>query len=742
MTLTLSIHDDEVHRTNCGGKASSLNELSDIDIADVPRGFVITTEAYREHMREVHEEELDDLLQEDNIHQMSSELRSRILEQDLSERLSELILEEYDANFSDDVMVAVRSSATSEDSEEDSFAGQQDTYLNVQRSNLVDKVKQCWASMFTERACVYREKRDISHDEAEMAVIVQEMVDADVSGVMFTNHPITGEDKLVVESAWGLGEGVVSGEITPDRFVVDNENGDIIEKELPTKKQMFQWDGSDTSIKDVPSNKRESRTLDDSNLSHLTDIANQIRENHGDPQDIEWAISDGNVYVLQSRPITSIEEDTENLQSSEVSDFLVKGLGASPGIDSGSIYNSDRSIGDISEGDILVAETTTPDMVPLMQKANAVVTDKGGLTSHAAIVSRELGVPAVVGTEDATEELENGDFVTVDGDKGVVERGHIRNQTGEGEQDLSNSNSGYKPVTATDVKVNVSLPEMAERASKTGADAVGLLRIEHLVLSLGCTPDKYIAENSRESFTDELALGIKEVAEEFYPRKVRIRTLDAPTDEFRNLEGGESEPDEDNPMLGYRGIRRSLSDDSTFDCQLKAYKKLIDMGYDNVELMFPLINDEEDVDDIMDRMRSAGIEPNDHDWGVMIETPSSAIKIDSIVERPVDFVSFGTNDLTQYTMAVDRNNERVSDRFDETHEAVLTLIRDVIESCRQASVDTSICGEAASKDQMMEEVVECGITSVSVNIDSVDRIRRQIKKKEQKIILEDSLDEQ
>lgn len=741
MTLTLSIHGDGVHRSNCGGKANSLNELSDVDIADVPRGFVVTTEAYREHMREVHEEDLDDLLQQDNIHEKSSELRSMILEEDLSERLSQLILEEYDSNFSDDVMVAVRSSATTEDSEEDSFAGQQDTYLNVQRSNLVDKVKQCWASMFTERACVYREKKNISHDKAEMAVIVQEMVDADVSGVMFTNHPITGEDRLVVESAWGLGEGVVSGEVTPDRFVLNNENGDIIEEELPTKKQMFQWDGSDTSIRDVPSDKRESRTLDDSNLSHLSDIANQIRENHGEPQDIEWAISDGEIYVLQSRPITSIEEDTSASQSSEGSDSLIKGLGASPGVDSGSTYNADQSIEDISEGDILVAETTTPDMVPSMQKANAVVTDKGGLTSHAAIVSRELGVPAVVGTEDATEELENGDLVTVDGDKGLVESGDTGNQTEDDEQH-SDSNNGYQPVTATDVKVNVSLPEMAERASNTGADAVGLLRIEHLVLSLGCTPKRYIADNSRESFIDELALGIKEVAEEFYPRNVRIRTLDAPTDEFRNLEGGESEPEEDNPMLGYRGIRKSLSANSTFDCQLKAYKKLIDMGYENVELMFPLINDEEDVDDIMDRMRSVGVEPNDHDWGVMIETPSSAIKIDSIVERPIDFVSFGTNDLTQYTMAVDRNNERVSDRFDETHEAVLTLIRDVIKSCRQAGVDTSICGEAASKEQMMDEVVECGITSVSVNIDSVDRVRRQIKKREQRIMLEDSLDNQ
>lgn len=741
MAITLTISDDEVSRSNSGGKAKSLNELSEIEELSVPSGFVVTTEAYRDHMRNIEYDDLDELLQQGSAKEKSSEIRDLILKEDLSEDFVDDILDKYDETFENDLKVAVRSSATTEDSKEASFAGQQETYLNVQRSDLINKIKKCWASMFTERACVYREKKDISHEETEMAVVIQEMVDADVSGVMFTKHPVTGENNMVIESAWGLGEGVVSGEVTPDRFVLDGETGEIVEEEVTTKKQMFQWDGSETSIKDVPSEMRESRTIDEDHSLSLHSIATNVEENYDEPQDVEWAIDEDSIYVLQSRPITTLEDERTDNERSE--DPNVKGLGVSSGVESGSIHkaHSEEEADSISEGDILLAEATTPDMVPAMEKSGGLITDKGGLTSHAAIVSRELGVPAVVGTDVATEELQDGDIVTVDADKGVVYEGEITQLQDEpNNKVVDRSRSQTDPITATDVKVNVSLPQMASRASNTSADAVGLLRIEHLVLSLGYTPKQHIEEHSKESFVNELVEGIEEVAEEFYPKEVRVRTLDAPTDEFTKLEGGESEPVEDNPMLGYRGIRRSLNSDITFNCQLEAYKKLKEKGYDNIELMFPLINDEDDVDNIIDRMRSVGIDTEDIDWGVMIETPSSAIRIESIVERPIDFVSFGTNDLTQYTLAVDRNNQRVSDRFDETHEAVLELMRDVVEVCRESEVKCSICGEAASKDKMINELVECGISSVSVNIDSVSRVKRKIKKKEQRMILDDSMD--
>lgn len=722
----------------------SVNELSKVDI-NVPNAFVITTKAYREHLKSLEFEDIDEYLSEGNIGERSSKLRDRILSKDVSEEVSKDILESYDNAFSEESRVAVRSSATSEDMDDSSFAGQQETYLNVKRDNLVRKVKECWSSLFTERACIYRDKHKISHEESEMAVLVQLMVDAELSGVMFTNNPLNGDDELTIESAWGLGEGVVSGEVTPDRYVIDRKTGDINIKDLSTKRKMFEWDGFETTVSEVPDNKKETETLDKDKIQMLWESANNILDYYGEPQDVEWAIYENDLYILQSRPITSIEDNmTENDERDNANEILVEGLGASPGKQSGEvrIVNQIDETDRVSGGDILVTEVTTPDMVPAMQRAEAVITDEGGITSHAAIVSRELGVPAIVGTTEATDTLENGDMVTVDADKGVVRGGgQSSSESPEDELDELRPDTPVTPMTATEVKVNVSLPQAAERAAATGADGVGLLRLEHLILSLEQTPDNFIEEDGEDQFIEKLVEGIQTVAEEFYARPVRIRTLDAPTDEFRELEGGDSEPIEDNPMLGYRGIRRSLDSETIFRCQLEAYKRLRDIGYDNIEIMFPLINDADDVDNIMEHMKSVGISPKNTRWGVMIETPSSAIQIDEITDRPVDFVSFGTNDLTQYTLAVDRNNERVSDRFDETHNSVVTLVKDVIEVCREKNVDSSICGEAASKSKMIEELVESGVTSVSVNIDAVRDVQHEIKRKEQRLILDDVIDD-
>jgi pyruvate,water dikinase len=291
-------------------------------------------------------------------------------------------------------------------------------------------------------------------------------------------------------------------------------------------------------------------------------------------------------------------------------------------------------------------------------------------------------------------------------------------------------------MTATEVKVNVSIPEAAERAAATGADGVGLLRIEHMVLSLGKTPEKYIADNGERAFVEELVEGVRGVAEEFYPRPVRVRTLDAPTDEFRQLEGGDDEPREHNPMLGYRGIRRSLDKPEIFKHELEAFRRLFEMGYDNVEVMFPLVNDAEDVLQAKNLMAEAGIDPDKRDWGVMIETPASALGVEEMAESGLDFVSFGTNDLTQYTLAVDRNNENVAGRFDELHPAVLKLIGDTIEACREMGVKTSICGQAASKPRMVQFLVDEGISSISANIDAVRDVQHEVKRVEQRLVLD------
>jgi pyruvate,water dikinase len=387
----------------------------------------------------------------------------------------------------------------------------------------------------------------------------------------------------------------------------------------------------------------------------------------------------------------------------------------------------------------MVTEMTMPDMVPAMKRAAGIVTDEGGMTSHAAIISRELGVPAVVGTGNGTRLLEDGQQVTLDGDKGTVRAG-VDDEAEPGEEfepvEAARPETPVKPMTATEVKVNVSIPEAAERAAATGADGVGLLRIEHMVLSLGKTPEKYIADHGARAYQDELIEGVRRVADEFYPRPVRVRTIDAPTDEFRELEGGEGEPVEHNPMLGWRGIRRSLDKPDPFRQELAAFARLFDMGYDNLEVMFPLVNDATDVEAITEHMRDAGIDPETHRWGVMIETPASALQIEELANAGIDFASFGTNDLTQYTLAVDRNNEHVADRFDELHPAVLKLIGDTIETCRELGVDTSICGQAGSKTEMVEFLVDEGVSSISANIDAVRDVQHEVKRTEQRLLLD------
>ncbi|WP_224269937.1 phosphoenolpyruvate synthase [Haloprofundus salinisoli] len=753
-----------------GGKGASLGELTSAGLP-VPPGFVVTAETYRTFIEEAEiDEELFEAMDidpEDSkalaaAHERAHEL---ITGTELPEDVREEILEAYRSVGDGEAFVAVRSSATAEDLPDASFAGQQETFLNVREEQLVERVKECWASLFSQRAIYYRTRQGFSHDKVDIAVVVQRMVDAEKSGVMFTSHPSTGEPRIIIEAAWGLGEAVVSGSVSPDNYVVDRETANVEEETLADKKLMMVKDSEtgETSTVDVPDEKRTARVLSDDEIERLVELGCEVEEHYETPQDVEWAIYEGEVYMLQSRPITTISEadngvevaadgdgvDATTLSSngnsgksksaSSDGDTLLQGLGASPGIVSGEarIVTKLDQLDKVSDGDIIVTEMTMPDMVPAMKRAAGIVTDEGGMTSHAAIISRELGVPAVVGTGSATRELSDGQLVTIDGDKGTIQEGQRTKKEEEHEPvEEVRPKTPVKPMTATEVKVNVSIPEAAERAAATGADGVGLLRIEHMVLSLGKTPQKYIEDNSEKAYVDELVEGIRTVADEFYPRAVRVRTLDAPTDEFRQLEGGDGEPKEHNPMLGYRGIRRSLDSPDVFGHELEAFRRLWEMGYDNVELMLPLVNDAEDVYHATKLMREAGIDTEKRTWGVMIETPASALSIRELAEAGIDFASFGTNDLTQYTLAVDRNNENVADRFDELHPAVLELLGSTIETCRELGVKTSICGQAGSKPQMVQFLVNKGITSISANIDAVRDVQHEVKRVEQKLMLD------
>ncbi|MFB6103075.1 MAG: phosphoenolpyruvate synthase [Haloplanus sp.] len=738
-----------------GGKAASLGELTEAGLP-VPPGFVVTAGTYRTFIEEAEiDEELFaavDVDSEDSdalaeAHERAHEL---IIETDVPASVREEILDAYRSMGDGEAFVAVRSSATAEDLPDASFAGQQETFLNVTEDDLVERVKECWASLFSQRAIYYRNQKGFPHDEVDIAVVVQQMVDAEKSGVMFTSHPSTGDPRIIIEAAWGLGEAVVSGAVSPDNYVVDRTTTEVEQATIATKKVMHVKDEETgkTIECDVPEDKRDERVLTQAEIDRLVELGEKVEDHYGEPQDVEWAVAGGEVYMLQSRPITTIDDgqsttdETDESESKSGDEHLLSGLGASPGTAAGAVRIVTKldHLDQVSEGDVIVTEMTMPDMVPAMKRAAAIVTDEGGMTSHAAIVSRELGVPAVVGTGAATRTLENGQEVTVDGEMGTVREGRVvpaeEPTTADAGAVESAPATKPKPVTATEVKVNVSIPEAAERAAATGADGVGLLRIEHLVLSLGKTPERYIEDEGSEAYVEELMDGVRKVAEEFYPRPVRVRTLDAPTDEFRQLEGGDAEPDEHNPMLGYRGIRRSLDRPEVFEHELEAFKRLYEMGYENLEVMFPLVTDGDDVARARDHMQAVGIDPEKRDWGVMIETPASAMGIEDILDEGVDFVSFGTNDLTQYVLAVDRNNEHVSDRFDELHPAVLDIMGDTIDACRAAGVDTSICGQAGSHPKMVDFLVRKGITSISANIDAVGDVFEAVDRVEERLILD------
>ncbi|SFS69474.1 phosphoenolpyruvate synthase [Halostagnicola kamekurae] len=765
-----------------GGKGASLGELTGAGLP-VPPGFVVTAGTYRSFIENADiDNELFDVVDVDTddssaLADAADRAQELILETPFPEALREEILEAYRGVGDGEAFVAVRSSATAEDLPDASFAGQQDTYLNVTEDELLDRVRECWASLFTQRAIYYRQEQGFDHSAVNIAVVVQQMVDAEKSGVMFTSHPSTGDPTMIIEAAWGLGEAVVSGAVSPDNYVVSRTEDDV-DVTVAEKKVMHVKDEEtgETVEREVPEDKRTERVLSDDELSRLVDLGEHVEDHYDTPQDVEWAMTDDEDFMLQSRPITTIEEPENakveaadsgavnaaqgvtdgsgSVQTAEsgsergsdageaseaTGEIIVDGLGSSPGTVSGAaqVVTKLDDLAKVGEGDIIVTEMTMPDMVPAMKRAAGIVTDEGGMTSHAAIVSRELGVPAIVGTTNATTVLEDGQLVTLDGDKGAVLEGETVDPEEETEPvEEVRPQSPVKPMTATEVKVNVSIPEAAERAAATGADGVGLLRTEHMILSLNQTPEKFIEENGTDAYIKELIQGIRTVADEFYPRPVRVRTLDAPSDEFRQLEGGDDEPVEHNPMLGYRGIRRSLDRTDVFGHELEAFARLYEMGYDNVEIMLPLVNDAEDVYRAKEQLKAAGIDPEKRKWGAMIETPAAALSVEELAEAGIDFASFGTNDLTQYTLAVDRNNEHVADRFDELHPAILRLLEDVIETCREHDIETSICGQAGSKPDMVQFLVNQGISSISANIDAVRDVQHEVKRVEQKLLLD------
>jgi len=715
-----------------GGKGANLGEMYNMGLP-VPPGFCIKARAYEYFLeknnldKEIYETlgKLD-VNDTEELEKTAEKIREMIKNADMPEDLKDEIEEAYDnlspipENASDiatqilkrgkeNEFVAVRSSATAEDSSAASFAGQQETFLNIKgKSNLIDAVKGCFASLFTARSVYYRIKKGYQHEQVLLAVVVQKMINADKSGVIFSHDPMTGKDDVVVEAAFGLGEGVVSGSILPDHYVV-SRLGEIKEAKINDKKiaVVRMSDGATKKVQLSPT-KSTQEALKRSEVKKLANYAIQLEEHYKKPQDIEFSVESNEIYIVQTRPITTLAK-TE-IEIEDIREVVLSGIPASPGKASGvvKIVKGMEDLSKIKQGDILVTKMTNPDMVVSMQKANAIVTDEGGMTAHAAIVSREMGIPAVVGTEKATKILKDGEVVTVDGSRGTIHKGELKHHGGKGDSDGKVKIKKIVP-TKTKIKVMVDLPDFAERAAKSGCSSVGLLRLEGIIASSGKHPIGFLKHI--EDYGKILIRGISKIAEYF--DEVWVRTSDIRSDEFTNLANAPKEK-ELNPMLGMHGIRFGLKHREILKAEFLAVKKVAGETGKKFGIMLPQVISVEEVSQARNLFNELNIEGIK--FGIMVETPA-AVEIIEEIAPLIDFISFGTNDLTQYTLAIDRGNEEVQYLYDEMHPAVLFQLKRVIDVCKENKVESSICGQAGSRKEMVKFLVEAGIDSISVNAD-------------------------
>ncbi len=735
-----------------GGKGANLGEMTSIKMP-VPPGFVVISEAYSFFLEETGLGEkiyakLKEIDVEDTkkLEGVAAEIREMIENAEMPKELEEEIIEAYGSlntneeglqNASLDALnilkmssepafVAIRSSATAEDTETASFAGQQETFLNVKGNwDVIKNVKKCWASLFTARSIYYRVRKGFKHEEVLIAVVIQAMINSDKSGVIFSKNPVSQDENIIVEAVFGLGEGIVSGRIKPDHYIVSRELK-ILEKDAADKKIAIvrNSSGKEETVR-LTEDRSKSQVLSDYEIKRLTDYAITLEKHYNKPQDIEFAIETGEIYIVQTRPITTLEKISrrEEIEGKEI----LSGQPASPGVGSGEvkIIMNLADLNKIKKGDILVTKMTNPDMVITMQKSSAIVTDEGGMTAHAAIVSREMGIPCIVGTEKATKILKDGMIITVDGFNGKIYEGEV--------EELKAMKAEVLPIveTKTKIKVMADLPGFASRAAETKCREIGLLRLEGIIAESGKHPYSFL--DATDKYEDIIFSGISKIAKYF--DSLWIRTSDIRTDEFKNLKG--SKEAEQNPMLGMHGIRAGLKYKEILKAELKAMHKLGKSK--KVGVMMPQIISADEVRQVKEILKELKID--NLKLGVMIETPAAVQIIEDLCREGIGFISFGTNDLTQYTLAIDRGNKEVQYLYDEMNPAVLRQLAYVIDTCKKYNVETSICGQAGSKKEMVRFLVKQGIDSISVNADKAREISEFVKKLEDEELAGDNMGE-
>jgi pyruvate,water dikinase len=741
---------DEVGKNDIrlvGGKGANLGELTQAKIP-VPPGFIVTSDAYFDFIKTTkitefinHYLKFLDVNDSALLHETANEIKSKISTAKMPEYIKSEIKDAYKKLNAK--MVAVRSSATAEDLPDASFAGQQRTFLNVTgEDDVIKAVQNCWASLFEPRAIFYRAEHRFDHFEVGIAVPVQTMVQSEMSGVLFTIEPLSSDDsKILIEAIYGLGELIVSGDVTPDQYLLDKKDFKIIEKNIA--KQEWQLTGS-TGAKtvdlegniraDVARDLQGKQKLDDKDIVQLAKLGKKIEDLYKSPQDIEWAKQGDHLYIVQARPVTTLKEKqkTDELPEIKVEPILT-GVAASPGISVGKvcIVVDAAKIEKVRSGDVLVAEMTTPDFVPAMKRAVGIVTNRGGRTAHAAIVSRELGIPCVVGAVNATKMLNDGQEITVDGYRGKVYSGKVAEE--KRAAPLLILKKAIK--TKTRIYVNLAEPELAETVAARNVDGVGLLRAEFMVAHIGGHPRYMLHEGKGDQFIEALTRNIGLFVKSFYPRPVVYRTTDFKTNEYRNLKGGDRyEEIEENPMIGYRGCSRYTNELEVLRMEIEAIKKIC-RDYDNLYVMIPFVRFVSEMAKIKKFFEAEGLYkfPGFKLW-MMVEVPSNIFLIDKFIDVGIDGISIGSNDLTQLVLGIDRDNAKLAPQFDERNEAVQMAIEKAVTTASRKGITASICGQAPSVyPEITENLVKWGITSVSVSPDMIDETRQLVAAVEEKL---------